>query len=74
MTLTFQKAHLIGKLLVSNDQVPYAISLRQRASWPEHLEFTAIGHDSVDDDRGIPKDAEEEIVVLVVKAFDVGVD
>ena len=32
----------------------------------------AIGRDSVDDDRGVPEDAEEEIVVLVVEAFDVG--
>src|SRR5215203_5527871 len=55
-------------------QGPHAISLRRRANWLEHWVQPAIGGNAIDDDRGVPEHAEEQIVILGVEGVDVGVD
>jgi hypothetical protein len=48
----------------------YVSELIGRSIWIQ----PPIGCNAVDDDRGVPENAEEKIVVMGVEAVDVGVD
>ena len=61
-------------VLVRHAKVLTPFSLRQRANWLEHWVQRTIGRNAVDDDRRVPENAEEKLIVLGVEAVDVGVD
>ena len=72
--LDIPEAHLVGQVLVGHAKVLtpflYVSEPIGRSIWVQ----PAIGRNAVDDDRGVPENAEEKIVVLGVEAVDVGVD
>ena len=72
--LDIPEAHLVGQVLSGDTKVLtpflYVSEPIGRSIWIQ----PAIGCNAVDDDRGVPENAEEKIVVVGVEAVDVGVD
>ena len=72
--LDIPRAHLVGQVFFGDTEVLtpflYVSESIGRSIWIQ----PAIGCNAVDDDRGVPENAEEKFVVLGVEALDVGLN